>query len=96
MAIKNKDEIMNSLRERFSEDTSDDVLAFIEDVSDTLSDYETKASDTTDWKEKYEANDREWREKYKERFFSSSVEDDSDFKSESDTKIKTKFEELFG
>jgi len=71
MAVKSKEEILNSIKERFVDDESDETLAFIEDITDTINDLESKTSDTTDWKSKYEENDKEWRKKYKDRFFAT-------------------------
>lgn len=68
--VKTKEEILDQIKMKFAEDTSDEVLSFIEDITDTINDYETRATDTTDWKQKYEDNDKQWRERYKERFFS--------------------------
>lgn len=69
--VKTKDELLNILKERIGEDTSDEALAFIEDITDTITDFEKRAEgDGVDWKKKYEDNDAEWRAKYKERFFS--------------------------
>lgn len=68
--VKTKEEILEQIKTRLGEDTSDEALSFIEDITDTLTDYETRTSDTTDWKQKYEDNDKQWRERYKERFFS--------------------------
>lgn len=75
MAIRNKEEILTSIKQHFEGDTSDSTLAFLEDVSDTLNDYEAQAHDNTDWHAKYDENDKAWREKYKERFFSQPVEE---------------------
>lgn len=70
MAIKTREEIMESIRTRFAEDSSDETLSLIEDVSDTLTDFEAKAKgDGKDWKAEAERIDKEWREKYKARFF---------------------------
>lgn len=69
MAVRTREEILESLRIRVGDSTDDDTLAFIEDVTDTLTDYETRVSDSTNWKEKYEANDAEWRQRYRDRFF---------------------------
>lgn len=84
MAIVTKQKILEAIRERFGEDTSDETLSLIEDVSDTLEDYEKKSNDTTNWKEKYEENDKQWREKYRARFFEPTkqeeVDDDDDDK----------------
>lgn len=70
MAVKSKDDLLNLIKERVGEDSSDEAISFIEDVSDTLNDYEDRISGQEDYKKKYEENDAEWRAKYKERFFS--------------------------
>lgn len=73
MAIRTMDELLNAVRERIGDDTSDEALGFIEDVQDTLNNYENnKNTDGTDWKKKYEDNDKEWRTKYRNRFFSGA------------------------
>ena len=96
MAIKTKDEILASIKEKFADDFSDETISFIEDVSDTLSDYETKANgDGTDWKAEAKRIDNEWREKYKARFFSGSKEDEPDIEPEFDEPKPLKFEDLF-
>ena len=96
MAVRTKDEILEIIRGRIGDDTSDETISFIEDITDTLSDYEEKAtnSDTEDWKTKYEENDKMWREKYRERFFSKEVEkEDEDF---SDDEVKSlSYDDLF-
>ena len=75
MAVKTREEILESVRARVGEQTDDETISFIEDISDTLNDLETKAKgDGTDWKAKYEENDAEWRKKYTERFYSSEPE----------------------
>lgn len=79
MAIRSKDELLNTVRARIGDDTSDEALAFIEDIEDTINDYENKNnSDNVNWKEKYEQNDREWRTKYRDRFFNSGTEPTDD------------------
>lgn len=70
MAVKTREELMNYLKEKTKDDTSDDTLAFIEDMNDTFNDYDNKVHDSTDWKQKYEDNDKQWRQKYRDRFFS--------------------------
>ena len=96
MAVKTREEIMESIRSRFAEDTSDETLSLIEDVSDTLTDYEAKAKgDGKDWKSEAERIDREWREKYKARFFSTGDSDPEPEPEEpEDQKILT-YDELF-
>ena len=98
MAILKKEEILNKIRERLGEDTSDNALQFIEDVSDTIEDYETKAKDTTDWEKKYKENDDAWRKKYRDRFFNSPAEETVTDEPEpiDDESIKNlKYEDLF-
>ena len=94
MAVRTREELLNSVRARIGDDTSDEALAFIEDIQDTMSDYETRANgDGTDWKKKYEDNDKEWRTKYRERFFSGTPVVDSEVPEEKPKKMT--FEELF-
>lgn len=93
MSVKSKDEILVSIRDRFADDNSDEVLSFLEDVTDTFNDLESKVKDNTDWKAKAEQIDSEWREKYKARFF-SGTEDDNE--PEIVDEIKTyNYEDLF-
>lgn len=74
MAIKSKAELLEIIKNKVGDDTSDEALSLIEDVTDTLNDL-----DKEDWKTKYEENDKSWREKYKQRFFNSDHgEDDPD------------------
>ena len=97
MAIKSKDELLASIKARFSEDTSDDALSLYEDLSDTIADFEAKAKgDGIDWKKKYEDNDKTWREKYRDRFFNGeSAEDDEEDSFAPKGKKQYKFEDLF-
>ena len=96
MAVRTKDELLEIIRGRIGDDTSDETISFIEDITDTLSDYEEKAtnSNNEDWKTKYEENDKMWREKYRERFFSKEVEkEDEDF---SEDEVKSlSYDDLF-
>ena len=70
MAIKTKQEILEKIRQRFGEDTSDETIGLIEDVTDTFDDYERRSADNTEWEKKYNELDAEWRKKYTDRFFS--------------------------
>lgn len=96
MAVKTREEIIESVKAIVGDQNDDKTIAFLEDVTDTLSDLETKANgDGTDWKTKYEENDAEWRKKYTERFYSSDPNHDPDPpKPDDPTKPKT-FAELF-
>lgn len=73
MAIRTKEEILESIKTRFGDSTDDDTIAFLEDVSDTYDDLETKASNTVDWEARYNENDANWRKKYTERFYNKEV-----------------------
>ena len=98
MAVKNIDEIMESVKARIKEDTSDEALAFIEDISDTLNDFDSRVSEAGDWKRKYEENDSSWRKKYQERFFQSTPDGSTvitDPEPDSEPNVPTTFEELF-
>ena len=75
--IKSKAEILEIIKARVGDDTSDETLTMIEDISDTLTDLEKKAAgDGKDWKAEAERIDAEWRQKYKERFFSPAPDED--------------------
>lgn len=76
MAVKTRDEIMEAIKARLGDDTSDEALAIIEDVNDTFSDYETRATD--DWKTKYYELDSNWRKRYRDRFFQSPGNKETD------------------
>lgn len=77
MAVKTREEILESFKTRLGEKPDDESISFLEDVTDTLDDFEKRANgDGTDWKIKYEENDANWRKKYTERFFSVEPEPD--------------------
>lgn len=98
MAVRTTEEIMELIRTRVGDSTSDEDLSFIEDVNDTLSDMSGRIADTTDWKAKYEENDAAWRTKYKERFFTGDetpIVEDSNVEVKEETEEKTKYEDLF-
>lgn len=94
MAIRTREELLDSIKTRVGEQTDDETIAFLEDVTDTLTDFETRANEGgEDWKTKYKENDEAWRKKYTERFFSNEPTPTPDPTPEP-TKPKT-FEELF-
>lgn len=98
MAIRTIEEIMESIKNRIGEDTSDETLSFVEDVQDTLNNYSSLASDTTNWKQKYEDNDKEWRQKYRERFFNPEANKGVDNEPDNDDEDKPAvltFDKLF-
>lgn len=94
--IKTREEIIDAVKTRMGEDTSDESIAFLEDITDTLNDYEERANgDGTDWKAEAERIDREWREKYISRFDSASTKEKEEPKEkEAEKEIRT-FDDLF-
>ena len=97
MAVKTRDEIMEAIRKRIGEDTSDEAISLLEDVTDTFADYETKVADKTDWKAKYDEMDSNWRKKYIDRFSGKTgeeVKDEQEEQIKDDSEPRT-FDELF-
>lgn len=98
MAIRTREEILESIRNIVGDSTDDNTLQVLEDVTDTFTDFENKTADQTDWKAKYEENDEGWRKKYAERFYtcdpSVPPKNNEPFIGEQDDK-PTRFEELF-
>ena len=108
MAVKQKSEIMDILKNLLKDNTSDEALSMVEDVSDTFDELHNKATgDGTDWKKKYEENDAEWRQRYKDRFFEGTPNGDGgaqnnnnptdthDDNDDNNTPKQYKFEDLF-
>ena len=99
MAVLTREQILEKIKQRIGEDTSDEALKLIEDISDTINDYETKTKDTTDWEKKYKENDEQWRKKYKDRFFNAPAKDDkNDYEYDDDDESKENkltYENLF-
>lgn len=72
MAVISREELLNKLKARLGDDTTEEAISMVEDFSDTISDYENRISESGDWKTKYEENDKKWRERYMARFFGDS------------------------
>ena len=95
MAVLSKEDFLSRINERIGEDNSDEAISFMEDMSDTYNDMASKITDSTDWKKKYEENDKAWRNKYKERFTSSSSNNEDDLGGEDDEPKPKTFDDLF-
>lgn len=96
MAVKTREEILKSLRDRFGEEPTDEDIAMLEDITDTFKDFEEKTSDATNWKNKYEENDKAWKKKYSDRFFSKDDDKDvPDDPEDPDDKPMKTFDDLF-
>ena len=97
MAVRTRDEILESVNEILGDNTDDNAITFLEDITDTITDLEDKArGDGTDWKAKYTENDEAWRKKYKERFYSNEpASKESEQEPEPEPEPPKKFEDLF-
>lgn len=96
MAVKTREEILETIRTRVGDQTDDETISFLEDVTDTLTDLETRANgDGENWEQRYKDNDAEWRKKYKERFFSSEPDEPKEPKQEEEEENPKTFEDLF-
>ena len=98
MAIRTREEILESIRNIVGDSTDDNTLQVLEDVTDTFTDFENKTADQTDWEAKYKENDEGWRKKYAERFYTGDPiappKNDEPIIDEPVDK-PTRFEELF-
>lgn len=96
MAVRTREEILNSIKAKFGEQTDDETIAILEDVTDTFTDLETKANgDGEEWKTKYEENDASWRKKYTERFYSADPKDEPPKPDEGDEEPPKTYADLF-
>lgn len=89
--IRTSSELLDIIKQRIGESTSDEDLAFIEDASDTinnLSGQETRVAEL-------EAENESLRQKYRDRFFEPKDNASSENVSRETKKEKTTFEELF-
>lgn len=95
MAVLSRDDMLNAIKSRIGDDTSDEALALIENFTDTYDDMSNRVSEAGDWKTKFEQNDAEWRNKYKERFFSGGNPDEHDPDPEPEPVSPKTFDDLF-
>lgn len=93
MAIRDKESLLNAIRERIGDEVDDGSLGLIEDVSDTIDNYENNRGE--DWRKKYEENDQMWRQRYRDRFYGKVEDDALGFEAKTEEKTKTTFEDLF-
>lgn len=95
MSVLTREELLNSVRGHFGDDTSDETLTLVENITDTITDLEKKANnDNENWKQKYEENDAAWRKKYRDRFFADGSGEPDPEPRQLETKNYT-FENLF-
>lgn len=75
MAVISREELLNKLKKRLGEDTSEEAISMVEDFTDTLNEYDKRITESGDWKTKYDENDKKWRERYMSRFFGEGSEE---------------------
>lgn len=98
MGVKTREEILEAIKSKIGEDTSDDSISLLEDITDTIDDYETRVADKTDWKNKYDELDATWRRKYIERFSGKSgegIKNEQEEQNKDDDDEPRTFDELF-
>lgn len=96
MAIRSREEILNSVRGVIGESADDHALELLADITDTMTDLENRANnDAEKWEQRYRENDAEWRKKYRDRFFSANPNEDVVDEPEQPTRKNYTFENLF-
>ena len=91
MAVRTSSELLDIIKQRIGDSTSDEDLAFIEDASDTinnLSSQETRVAEL-------EAENESLRQKYRDRFFEPKENVLRETLESHETEEKTTFESLF-
>lgn len=76
--VLERDELMERIRNRIGDGTSDDDIALLEDVADTYDDLRGRVDSDIDWESRYNELDQTWRQRYIDRF-NGKVESDADF-----------------
>lgn len=90
MAVRTKEELLEAVKVRVGDDTSEEALSFIEDITDTYDSMDRQVKESGDWKGKYD----DLSAKYKERFFSGKAEPEPEPEPEP-PKIPMTFDDLF-
>ena len=95
MAVRTREEIMELVRQRFANDTTDESINFIEDLNDTLE----SVNEVETLRTQIKTIDDTWRKKYRDRFFSKKDKDAENIEEEKDDqetqKDYRKIENLF-
>lgn len=91
MAVRTSSELLDIIKQRIGESTSDEDLAFIEDASDTINNLSGQESRVAE----LEAENESLRQKYRDRFFEPKDNVSSENVSRETKEEKTTFEELF-
>lgn len=95
MSVVSKEDLIKRFAEKFTGDTSDEVIQLTEDLTDTLEDFIARVEDKEDWKTKFEENDANWRKKYKDRFLEPSDNEEEIHEQDEDENTNVTFNDLF-
>lgn len=77
MAVLNREDFLNRVKNHFGETPNDEQLAVMEDIIDTYNDREARSGED-EWKRKYGELDASWRKRYRDRFFTPIPDSDND------------------
>lgn len=91
MAVRTSSELLDIIKQRIGESTSDEDLALIEDASDTINNLSGQEARVAE----LEAENEALRQKYRDRFFEPKDNVSSENVSRETKEEKTTFEELF-
>lgn len=91
MAVRTSSELLDIIKQRIGESTSDEDLALIEDASDTINNLSRQEARVAE----LEAENEALRQKYRDRFFEPKDNVSSENVSRETKEEKTTFEELF-
>lgn len=95
MSVVSKEDLIKRFAEKFTGDSSDEVIQLTEDLTDTLEDFIARVEDKEDWKAKFEENDANWRKKYKDRFLEPSDNEEKIHEQDEDENTNVTFNDLF-
>lgn len=62
--VLTKEELMQRIRDRIGDGTTDEDIALMEDTADTLAQMDAPPEDGENWKERYEIAEADWQAKY--------------------------------
>lgn len=77
MAVLNREDFLNRVKNHFGETPNDEQLSVMEDIIDTYNDMESRSGED-EWKRKYDELDASWRKRYRDRFFTPIPDSSND------------------
>ena len=91
MAVRTSSELLDLIKQRIGDSTSDEDLAFIEDASDTINNLSGQENRVAE----LESENESLRQKYRDRFFEPKDNFLRETLEPHETEEKTTFESLF-